>query len=487
MVIEYDEWNRFELQQAAEACGKANEKASKGEKITPTSMIAETNLMEDDVYSLWLPPGLLGAGSYNPLTTSLANLLTTYQKVIVPIPVFSTKSDFEASCMISVDKLTRIFEENEDRYVPIIGAAPINYKPMAFYEPLFAACKRVYGYYPPFASFRIDQFQLLQARAALAASTAITRANWQEQIRQSFPEFEMDYVRNVEVEDLLADKLVSLHALSIARGTTVDNVRSELATNIIALRAYGHVELTKFLLQSYYPKYPDLQHLYLLLHDYQSYLIQPLNGGLGGFSNYASDDLEVMAFLRVLPIKGKSMHEIERENMRLIMNSPAARSSLTIDEFKMQVFLRGGDDVNVLNSLSDFAERHKKEIRAMAEYRKCIATADLSQATEQFRTAGEGFAQLGEEIKELVRTTKLAKLGVCAVRGGVTFLTGTATYFLGQNLPPEWRPVVAGLSSVAALLSSKDYDPKKLIEWVYDTRVWPWYEKGVPYLYWKAL
>ncbi len=485
MAIEYDEWNRFELQQTVEACEKANEKASRGEKITPTSMVPETNLKEDDVYTLWLPPGLFGAGSCDLPTTSLANLLTTYQKVIVPIPVFSTESDFESSCSMSVGKLIRIFEDNRDRYVPIIAAAPINYKPMAFYEPLFATCKRLYGYYPPFTAFRIDKFQLSQALAALTGSNAITHPNWQ--IRQSFPEFEMHHVRNVEVEDLLAGKVASMQALSTARGTTADNVRSELATNIIALRAYGHVELTKFLLQSYYPKYPDLHHLYQLLHDYQSYLIQPLNGCLGGFSNYASEDLELMAFLRVLPIEGKSINELEQANMRLLMNSPAARSSLTIDEFKTQVFLRGGDDVNTLNSLAEFAERHKKEIRAMAEYRRYIATANLSQATEQFRTASEGFAQLGEEIKELARTTRLAKLGVYAVRGGVTFLTGTAMYLVGQNLPSEWRSVVAGLSSVATLLSSKDYDPKKLIEWVYDTRVWPWYEKGVPYLYWKAL
>ena len=50
--------------------------------------------------------------------------------------------------------------------------------------------------------------------------------------------FEMDYVRNVEVADLLTGKLAPLNALSIARGMTTDVVRSELATNILALRMY---------------------------------------------------------------------------------------------------------------------------------------------------------------------------------------------------------------------------------------------------------
>jgi len=48
----------------------------------------------------------------------------------------------------------------------------------------------------------------------------------------------MDYVRNVEVADLLTGKLAPLNALSIARGMTTDVVRSELATNILALRMY---------------------------------------------------------------------------------------------------------------------------------------------------------------------------------------------------------------------------------------------------------
>jgi hypothetical protein len=48
--------------------------------------------------------------------------------------------------------------------------------------------------------------------------------------------------------------------------------------------------------------------------------------------------------------------------------------------------------------------------------------------------------------------------------------------------PLEWKLVIMLFKDLFGS-GIKDIDPKRVVEWMYDTGDWPWYEKGIPYLY----
>jgi hypothetical protein len=88
-------------------------------------------------------------------------------------------------------------------------------------------------------------------------------------------------------------------------------------------------------------------------------------------------------------------------------------------------------------------------------------------------------------VTELSRKEKTAKLATWFMTGGATILSDVALV-LQQGLPLEWKLVIMLFKDMLGFSGAKELDAKRIVEWTYDTRQWPWYEKGVPYLYWRT-
>lgn len=421
---------------------------------------------------------------------NLANLVVTYDRIIVPIHLFENRDNFQHAYGMSLDAIGAALESNPEKYVPVLTQTSTWFKKPGFYDEFLGVCRRVYGRYPVYLPYRVDllqNFLTLLAKSntwtshsASALPTDLTD-DWFSEVKRTLPEYDVDRIR---------DQVASLKGSQEGSGIISESMRldptfiqGEVSTMIHRLRIYGHDNLTHFLLNEFYRAYPDFSLLYHILECYDRFLVGPVSEFLGGFGNYNTSDLESMAYLRILPFLRKEIGQLDEANMRLLMNSPGARSPITLETYKANVFLKGGQDVNTLNELCDYAERHRNETRAMSDYRKQIAVGRLDDALAAFTRAAAAYEQINEEVMELTRKERTLKTGIYLVSAGAMFSDIGILLANGFSLP--WRLVLAGFKDLVNFVGLKNLDPKRIIEWTYSAGARPWYEQGVPYLYWR--
>jgi hypothetical protein len=483
VTVDYDEWKSAEQRVTEESIVKCSKELARRREIRLTSLFPEFGLKAEDNYTMWRPPGSPELKQLDP-TGNLGNLLVHYNKILVPINHYRSKQDFENFYAMSIEELTQCLKENPSNYVPLVGASGEIYKAAGFYDDLLQTCRGLYGHYPVHAPFRSSKFHELLSMITKSVLKGDTFREPSEALRARFPELDIRWILDKEVDQIVSRDPEELRSLSNAMRVQSDHAKDNLASLILSLRSCGYDDLVKFLLDGFHRGHTNLLTLHEILFQYRTFLVQPVSESVGGFENYTTQHLENMAFLRILPLRAKDLKNLDTANMRLLCNAPGARSAVNLQSYKMQVFLRGGDDVNTLNELAKFGERHKKELKRMSEYREFVARGHLRDAGEALRRSGEVYAQIGEEVEELTKKEKTAKLATWFMTGGATMLSDAALV-LYQGLPSGWQLVMMLFKD---LLGSriKDIDPKRIVELIYDTRQWPWYEKGIPYLYWKA-
>jgi hypothetical protein len=479
MTIDYDEWTRTENAIGKESIRKCFEELSSGREVRLTSLCPEFEIKTEDTYTTWAPPSSPEAKANNP-ATNLGNLVTLYNKILLPIHPHSTKQDFALMNTTSLEDLILLLKGNPNNYIPILMSDPNDYRVAGIYDDLFETCQDLYGHYPVNVGSRSATFQTLSFIAAKGAIKGGT-IRLEEQMKR-FPNIDHNWVLLNEVNEIASRDVEGLRLMSEFQAMDPLMTKRSLATAITDLRVYGHEDLVKFVLDNFSG---NLFALGRILICYDAHLVQPSSHGLGGFKNYTTGHLETMAFLRVLPLISKDVKELDKKNLRLLFNSPGARSTVSLQNYKMQVFLKGGDDVNTLNELAKFGERHKKELKRMSEYREFVAQGKLGEATEVLRKSSEVYGQISEEVRELAKKEKTAKLATYSMTGGATILSDVALV-LWQGLPLEWKLVIMLFKDMLGFSGAKELDAKRIVEWVYDIQQWPWYEKGIPYLYWRA-
>ncbi len=479
MTVNYKDWETIDRHNLSIAGSPLFDEASKGERINPLDLYPEFDIQKEETYTQWFPTKLAEISPAN----NLANLALHYNKVIIPIFGYKSRNDFEDIYGMSVENLSEIFERRPEKFLPAVTQHPLEYEAYGYCDKLFNVIHKVRGTYPPFL-IRGSFFQRdLTLQVAARREGIIQTAGWTELLLSKFPELDVDQIRDIEIKRI-AD---SAQMYSVARDQKFElaDLERAMASTVFELRSFGYGTLTGFLIDKFHKEYSNLDLLYHLLIDYRKYLIDPLTQQLGGFGNYTIADLERMAFLRVLPLVSKDLRRLDQINYSLFLNSPGARSPVSLGSHKMAVFLRGGEDVNTLNDLVDFAERHKKETRIMSEYRQLIAEGKLPAAADAFRRAGEVYTQIGEEVKQLEKAQRRAKFATYAISGGATVLSDAALYY-SEGIPPEWKLVIAMFKDILNFLGIKNIDPKRIVDLMYDAKGWPWYQRGVPYLFWRG-
>jgi hypothetical protein len=411
------------------------------------------------------------------------NLATHYNKIIIPVDLFKSRMDFQRNTGMSPENLGELLKSNSDRYLPAIAGAPKSFERVGYYDDLFRTCHRLYGHYPPNLEYRVNRFQNGFILASMAAHAMIPQsATRMDETLRRFPELDLDYIAKVEVEELTGYEKKQLHDLSREWGQTPQDMKGIFVSNLFCLNNFGYGGLTAFML-NLHRRCRDLGLLFDILNSYRKYLVQPIETG-GSWANYDAEDLEDMAFLRVLPLLNTDIEQLKEENQRLYLNSPGARSVVTLSDHKMNIFLRGGDDVRTLNKVWEIAEKHKRETEILAEYKLLAGSGKLKDAVRAFNKATQVCGQIGDEIEFWQREETRAKLAAYCIRGGVLMLSDIGLY-LAQGIPAGWRLAIGLVKDVSAWLGVK-LDPKRIVEWAYDVPIskWPWYEKGIPYLYW---
>jgi hypothetical protein len=479
MTVDYVEWESTEKKTGFESARKILEDLAKERDVRLTSLFPEFKLKPEDTFTTWAPPGNPGAKLSNP-QANLGNLVTLYNRILVPIHCHPSKQDFAYRNAMSLEDLTQLLKENPSNYIPIAMAHANDYRASGFYDDLLQTCRDLYGHYPVPVVDRSMRFQKLRFVAAKAAMER--RAIPIEDLIQRFPDIDIGWVQQNVIDQIARRDVKGLDIASSLQAIAPLDAKRIMATAIVNLRIHGHEDLVKFVLENFGGRFDVLT--YVLL-PYARFLVEPTSLDIGGFGNYTTEDLEIMAFLRVLPLVAKDLRDLDKTNLKLLFNSPGARSTVNLESYKMRVFLKGGDDINTLNQLVGFAEHHKKETRVMSEYKQFIAAGKLGEATEAIRKSGEVYKQISEEVMQLAKKEKTAKLATYSMTGGATILSDLALV-LQQGLPLEWKLVIMLFKDLFGS-RIKDMDPKRVVEWIYDSRQWPWYEKGIPYLYWKAV
>jgi hypothetical protein len=480
LSVDYKEWNRADALTSQESAQRYVNELTKGRSAGIFSLFPEFNIEPNDLYTFWQPPGSPSAKERHP-QSNLANLVTQYNRIFVPIERAPSRQLLERRYAMSLDVLTSLLRDNPDTYIPILAKKPFTFEAAGFYDKLFRTCHDMYGYYPPFPGNRTN---LAQTQLALFVKTGnlISQTDLPTALRE-FPEYDFENICRREILNLTG--AAGLHILRTEYGLDTKSVVEVLATAIQGLRVWGHEDLVRFLLNDFYSQYHNPLMLSELLLDYDRYLVHPINSFLGGFANYDTRDLERMAFLRVLPLMKKQIRALEKENFKLIFNSPGARSAITVENCKAKMFLKGGHDVNTLHTLSEFADRHKGQTEQLSEFRQFILSRDLVSAANSFAKSKAIYTAISAEVNDLAKKEHRMKRATYSLAGGALLLGDLALY--SQGLPPEWKLVVAMFKDAVSFFGLKNLNPKKIVELLCDLRDNPWYERGVPFLYWRRL
>ncbi|MEM2178219.1 MAG: hypothetical protein QW272_05305 [Candidatus Methanomethylicaceae archaeon] len=472
MVVDYKNWEKHEFERFIEIGERISDKLEKGEKISFTSLVPELNLNPSDHYTIWSIPGKPETKQIDPIC-NLENLTLLYNKIMIPIYLYPSKQDFEYRYAMSFETLIEEIKNNPNRYIPILVAFPLtDYKKAGFYNALFKICQEIYGQYPTPLYLRSTSVKLY------LRITPHEKTLSNKEILQKFSKFHFNYILNKELKTVFDRNEEAIFCIAYKYHSSKEIIKRYTVSDLQGLRIFEYEEYANIVLDIY-NKTKNFELLYFLLRLYNRYLISPINS-LGAFQNYRMDDLEAMTFLRIIPLEKTDILNL-RDRFRMIANSPATRSFITLPSYKMNVFLNRITDIKTLNKIHEIAERHKKETKELANYRKMIAEGNLNEALLSFKKMELVYKQISDEIKEWQQREKIAEW---SIEAGTTILSGIPTIL--SNIPSEWKLVILIFTNLLAKFLKKKLDPKSIVESIYDVKSWPWYEKGIPYLYWKC-
>ncbi|MEM2928044.1 MAG: hypothetical protein QXP60_03670 [Nitrososphaerota archaeon] len=306
-----------------------------------------------------------------------------------------------------LETLIKVIKDNPNRYIPVIIGSPINYKKAGFYDDFFEVCQRIYGQYPislPYILLRIKGSLILRMYASHEKIPPGPR--WMEETLQKFPKFDLKYILNKELKSIFDENKEQLFHIACISRLSEEDIKVSMATRLCSLRIFEYNGFANIAL-NIYNKTKDFKLLDSLISIYYYYLIHPIKF-LGAFQNYTINDLKAMAFLRAISLKGSDILNL-RDRFRMIVNSPAARTFITLPSYKMSTFLEKSTDIKTLNKIYEIAERHKKETKELANYRKMIAEGNLNDALLSFKKMELVYKQISDEIKGWKRREKIAE------------------------------------------------------------------------------
>jgi len=486
MPIDYDQWDKNDVESTKEYGSRSLEVLERGEKLRLFDLAREVGIKEGESYTLWR-----GEKS-GYLSMRLANLVSYYDKVIIPLQPCPTTEAFAHGYGIRPVQLIEVLEKNPEKFAVTITASPIHFKPQGFYDDFFEACKseKLYGQLPQNIGFKISHLQLARTYILLACNAGIPPIeSWQDEVQRRFPEYNLESIKS-EVDQTAGYNAKLWREYAVNQYLTPDIVSSMTSTALFHLRVFGFDALANNILEiSKKLRNPVLAGV--LLGESDRYLLGPVTEQLCGFSNYTLEDLENMAFFGLLPFERVKLEDARR----ILLNSPVVRSPLTIPEYKTTLIMPEHEvthtDFEVLNKLIELSERNRDLTRRIGEYRQSAVEGDLGRAFVAFQKAGEAIEeQYSRELEEWHRKEKKGRLVKGSLAGGVTVLSAVGSILTAvANNSLEWRLAISAAIALAGERAKRwlgKIDPETVAEAIWDVKNWAWYEKGIPYLLWKT-
>jgi len=489
MPIDYEEWEKSDYESYFQWRTRSLEALNKG--ITPraSELATEIGIREGQSYSFWR------AG--NGPTGRLENLVTLFDKVVVPIFPYRSRDAFaRVHNGLRPADLISILKSAPDKFVVVITGDHKGFERLGFYDAFFEACRSdsLYGRLPQkiIASVPALMHEILCRRLASESGIRFDAGtNWQRKVLERFPEYSLDAANN-EIEEIITWNPRSWADYIGKQPQAPKMTKSWARTALLNLRVGGFNSLAQSLKQSS-KALCDPALTIELLECSESYLLGPVTARLCGFCNYSMRDLERMAFLRILPLGRRQLERMKMMIYRILFNSPAARSVQTVQEHKMNIFIPKNQatraNLDALNNLITIYEGNRELARRMSEYRQRAVEGDLGKAIDMYGKIGEVIQKTyNQEIKQWHATEKVGRIAKGSVAAGVTVLSELGK-ILASELPAQWRLT---LSAAIEYVKSKaadwlrTLDSKSVVDVMLDTKNWTWYEKGVPYLLWKT-
>lgn len=448
MTINYEEWNREDLKTTREFVNRALDKLRTGKKLTPLDMVPDLGIKEQQPYTSWIHPGSPEMLNKHP-QYDLRNIETIYASkksiIIVPIAHYRSHSDFKYAYGMSVEDMISYIQANPDHLRPVLGEAPIHYQGTSFYHKLFMSCRKIYGRYPIFTSFRISALQEMSRATAEGERVYGLKYSMATCIR--------------DAEELFKISRKTLRDMSKYLLQTDEDTIRMTASKIQGLRICGFERLADLSLKLGILNHP--LYSWAMLQGYTTHLIDPLQHALGGFTNLDLTDLEQMAFLRLFPLETVELKEA-------FLQSPAARSFLLRQGggCEINIFKGGTIDPKSLNAIIELAEKYPEIGERLADYHKRASSGDLARASKSAQLLSEVLVeQYNKEYKEWQKRERIGKMMKGMLDYGASLII--LPRVLLEGIPKSWE---LALLFAIEMFKRKVYpkvgtlDPKEIVE-----------------------
>lgn len=489
----YKEWEKAEMDSSLQLVNKLSDRIQKGERIDLLELVPELRIGKGQLYTFWTVPGSPDALRNFP-ECDLRNLESIYAsnegKILVPIELHESRSEFEYTYGMSIETLTKHLKENKQCLRPTLIGGPWHFKRKGLYKGLIAACQEIYeGCYPPSVHSRTMTLFWLSRIQTIGDRENITPNDeyWLDRVLESYPEYDPDlssrYHKMAEILFRVDDTRASLNQISRMHRTKPRDLLDETSGKIMNLTIFGfnnHVRLSLRLARSF--RDPELGRS--MLYSYHHYLITPFTTGLGGFQNLDLFDIENMAFLRLFPLKSKELEEIQTA----VLQSPAATSLLLQEPGRCRINIFRGGSVHKrdLDAMIKLSGKYPNIGKHLAGYRQKLHSGDLKGASKSAKRFSEILiGQYNAEIEEWKKREKRSNIVKGVLNYGASFVVWPTV--LLSNLPIEWKSaVIVAIEMTKRALYRKigALDTKKIVESLWRVKNWPFAQKGVPYLLW---
>lgn len=471
MSIDFEGMYNEECRRLEDIADKAIEKTLKGEHVSILSLI-DIDIDEGNSYTIWIPPGS-GKGKLKYPYANLENLIPLYDKIIIPINCYE-KSVFEICYAMKINDLANLLKNYQYKFKPILIEMPNRYKGLGL-DPIFKAHERI-----PFAVFTFTG--VMHCLNLISEGKEFFEVGrWKELIAKR-PDLDINYIVR-EVRELVNINPERWKALADELGVELETLILHHATNIFNLRNLGYSQIVN-ICHSIAKLIRNPRVGYDLCCDCYYYLVAPLAGALGGFTNYSGENLEEMAFLHVLPTEAK---ELKDKLTELLEYSPASRSLIVDMLSEIKALLNSGTDMDTIMKLLEIAEDYSEIPKATREFKFKINMWDLDLAYNSYNNLKLILEeQYNRELNEQYRKGKVkGKITDYLATLGFTAIT---TFPSMKSIPSKWKLIISMLEDQIRKvlnLSIEKLNIDVVVSNLPHLKPWPLSQNTMPYMVWK--
>jgi hypothetical protein len=489
-MVDLEEWDNEEMKRTREVVFALLDRVKRKEKISLLDFTPEyRKILGEKTYGLWLPPGSIQEMVLRPLT-NLASMLDRGMPVpsvlLVPLILCRSEREFKARYGLvreiggpTYDVFLQ--EIREGRVLPVLMGSPIYYKG-DLYQEILKACEEGIQQLPPFLQHRVASFMgLFSLRESAIQEGIRLEEGWEDPALQRHPEYDLISWKK-KAESILSGKMVRVIQKEHPYMLDKEYVASVTATYAYELSVFGFSSLANLSLRLL-RKFPLLG--FNVLRPYDEYLVSGYLRGLGGLRIYDRDDLENMAFLRI--IKNMPKRDLLEEGESVIV--PPAGLSVVGTPTEIPIVVKFDED-DLKNSLkrerdSELEEQMLGSMRAFQGY-------DFGEFREKNEAINEIITErIVKEARGWYWRSKIIE-GTIILGGTLTLKEGAEVAY--RHLRPLLR-ITPGipetiLEAIIEIIFEIIFEKnpeiikkrEEAVRWLVSK--WPFQQKGLPYHLW---